>query len=75
MKYRQRNHEHILLAHNKVKKQILSYHIYIYICMYAISKDMSRANELRVKDTKNVVKKIQCIHFFIVYVTRKDTGG
>ena len=43
--------------------------------MYKITKDMSRTNELRVKDRKNVVKKYNVYILYCTGYALKDIGG
>ncbi len=49
--------------------------ICVDVYMYAIRKDMSRTNELRVKDAENVVKKRDNVYTAIVYLMCKDDVG
>lgn len=41
--------------------------IYRYVCIYAISKDMSRTTEFRVKNQKECGKKIQYRYILVLY--------
>jgi hypothetical protein len=47
----------------------------LYVYIHAISNDMSRTNELRVKDRGECGKKIQCRYFYDIPYTQGHTGG